>query len=78
MRERLQVGTETRSTQRILASFRLLANRRFQPGEGPSRGDCTTSPINRFAALLTNDGLMQSRGVNTGPGLHLLGSTIEH
>ena len=26
---------------------------RFQPGEGPSRGllcDCTTSPINRFAA----------------------------
>ena len=29
--------------------------RRFQPGEGPSRGllrDCTTSPINRFAALL--------------------------
>ena len=26
----------------------------FQPGEGPSRGllrDCTTSPINRFAAL---------------------------
>ena len=27
---------------------------RFQPGEGPSRGllrDCTTSPINRFAAL---------------------------
>ena len=30
------------------------ASRRFQPGEGPSRGllrDCTTSPINRFAAL---------------------------
>ena len=29
---------------------------RFQPGEGPSRGllrDCTTSPINRFAALIT-------------------------
>ena len=29
-------------------------NRRFQPGEGPSRGllrDCTTSPINRFTAL---------------------------
>ena len=29
---------------------------RFQPGEGPRRGllrDCTTSPINRFAALLT-------------------------
>ena len=29
---------------------------RFQPGEGPSRGllrDCTTSPINRFAALFT-------------------------
>ena len=28
---------------------------RFQPGEGPSRGplrDCTTSPINRFAALI--------------------------
>ena len=27
----------------------------FQPGEGPSRGllrDCTTSPINRFAALV--------------------------
>ena len=27
----------------------------FLPGEGPSRGllrDCTTSPINRFAALL--------------------------
>ena len=24
----------------------------FQPGEGPSRGrDCTSSPINRFAAL---------------------------
>merc|ERR1712155_243953 len=33
----------------------LLASRRFQPGEGPSRGllrDCTNSPINRFAALL--------------------------
>merc|ERR1712242_434207 len=31
------------------------ASRRFQPGEGPNRGllrDCTTSPINRFAALL--------------------------
>ena len=31
------------------------ASRRFQPGEGPSRGllrDCTTSPINRFAALV--------------------------
>ena len=31
------------------------ASRHFQPGEGPSRGllrDCTTSPINRFAALL--------------------------
>ena len=30
-------------------------SRRFQPGEGPSRGllrDCTTSPINRFAALI--------------------------
>ena len=29
-------------------------SRRFQPGEGPSRGllrDCTTSPINRFATL---------------------------
>ena len=31
------------------------ASRRFQPGEGPSRGllrDCTTSPINRVAALV--------------------------
>ena len=31
------------------------ASRRFQPGEGPSRGllrDCTTSPINWFAALI--------------------------
>ena len=31
------------------------ASRCFQPGEGPSRGlllDCTTSPINRFAALI--------------------------
>ena len=30
-------------------------SRRFQPGEGPSSGllrDCTTSPINRFAALV--------------------------
>ena len=30
------------------------ASRRFQPGEGPSRGllcDCTTSPMDRFAAL---------------------------
>ena len=30
------------------------ASRRFKSGEGPSRGllrDCTTSPINRFAAL---------------------------
>ena len=30
-------------------------NRCFQPVEGPSRGllrDCTTSPINRFAALV--------------------------
>ena len=28
------------------------ASRRFQPEEGPSRGrDCTSSPINRFAAL---------------------------
>ena len=33
----------------------MSASRRFQPGEGPSRGllrDCTTSPINRFAALI--------------------------
>ena len=33
----------------------MLASMRFQPGEGPSRGllrDCTTSPINRFAALI--------------------------
>ena len=32
---------------------------RFQPGEGPSRGllrDCTTSPINRFAALVLTRG----------------------
>ena len=31
------------------------ASRRFLPGEGPSSGllrDCTTSPINRFAALI--------------------------
>ena len=31
----------------------MCASRRFQPGEGPSRGllrDCTTSPINRFAS----------------------------
>ena len=30
--------------------------RRFQPGEGPSRGllhDCTTSPMDRFTALIT-------------------------
>ena len=33
-------------------------SRRFQPGEGPSRGllrDCTTSPIIRFAALASTD-----------------------
>ena len=41
---------------------------RFQPGEGPSRGllrDCTTSPINRFAALVntlhTGDGELGGR-----------------
>ena len=36
----------------------------FQPGEGPSRGllrDCTTSPINRFAALLPTHSLTLSR-----------------
>ena len=34
------------------------ASRRFQPGEGPSRGllrDFTTSPINRFAALVSSE-----------------------
>ena len=34
------------------------ASRRFQPGESPSRGllrDYTTSPINRFAALLLEE-----------------------
>ena len=56
-------------------------SRRFQPGEGPSRGllrDCTPSPINRFAALIlsvsiTFLGLMRSEariscsaGVPTG------------
>ena len=33
------------------------ASRRFKLGEGPSRGllrDCTTSPINRFAALFVS------------------------
>ena len=32
----------------------MILRWRFQPGEGPSRDllrDCTTSPINRFAAL---------------------------
>ena len=36
--------------------MKASASRRFQPGEGPSRGllrDCTTSPINRFAALVS-------------------------
>ena len=40
----------------------------FQPGEGPSRGllrDCTTSPINRFAALL-----------GTAPVLHTVVAVI--
>ena len=35
--------------------MKALVGRRFQPGEGPSRGllcDCTTLPINRFAALV--------------------------
>ena len=39
--------------------FYLPWGQRFQPGEGPSRGllrDCTTSPINRFAALVCNNG----------------------
>ena len=32
----------------------------MQPGEGPSRGllrDCTTSPINQFAALILDERL---------------------
>ena len=36
-------------------AIRHYASRRFQPGEGPSRGlirDCTISPINQFAALV--------------------------
>ena len=43
------------------------ASRRFQPGEGPSRGllrDCTTSPINRFAALIISLHLKWSLSVN--------------
>ena len=35
--------------------MKAVVSSRFQPGEGPCRGllrDCTTSPINRFAALL--------------------------
>ena len=57
----------------------------FQPGEGPSRGllrDCTTSPMDRFAALIQGDpaerhlgsGLRFLRGRGRGgPGgsLHL-------
>ena len=34
----------------------MKASRRFQPGDGPSRGllhDCTTSPINRLIATYT-------------------------
>ena len=53
-----------------IVSYKCLlcesASRHFQPREGPSRGllrDCTTSPINRFAALVTSllvvaDGLL--------------------
>ena len=50
--ERLQVGTDTRSTRRILDSFLALTSRRFKPGEGPSRGllcDCEIFPNLRFS-----------------------------
>ena len=42
------------------------ASRHLQPGEGPSRGllrDCTTSPINRLAALQQTH---PSHGINFG------------
>ena len=47
------------------------ASRRFQPGEGPIRGllrDCTTSPINRFAALLLTPATAAA-GVTLDPNL---------
>ena len=47
------------------------ASRRFQPGEGPSRGllrDCSTSPINRFAALLLTPATAAA-GVTLDPNL---------
>ena len=50
----------------------LAASRRFQPGEGPSRGllrDCTTSPINRFAALVIRVTIARAQGaVLRSPG----------
>ena len=42
----------------------------FQPGEGPSRGllrDCTTSPINRFAALVLAAQCRHYPCLNTAP-----------
>ena len=41
-----------------------VLSRCFQPGESPSRGllrDCTTSPINRFAALSTYSDILWIR-----------------
>ena len=46
------------------------ASRRFQPGEGPSRGllrDCTTSMINRFAALAGTDSILGRCAVSAVP-----------
>ena len=50
----------------------LVGSRRFQPGEGPSRGllrDCTTSPISRFAALI----LILIRDIRESPGITMRG-----
>ena len=52
------------------------ASRRFQPGEGPSRSllrDCTTSLINRFAALKVDitDGMISLVGEHS-----IIGRTV--
>ena len=48
----------------------------FQPGEGPGNGllrDCTTSPINRFAALIKTKSITFLYGIKyAGDGGELL------
>ena len=47
-----------KDAQSVFTITKKTPTMRFHPEEGPSRGplrDCTTSPINRFAALLSSE-----------------------